>query len=221
MKRRSSKKGGKKQKRFSPVRKDWIPRTRLGHLVHEKEIRDIDEALTIDYPLKEVEIVDLLLPDLEDEVLDINMVQRMTDSGRRVKFTATIVVGNKRGYVGVGVGKDAEVGNAIRKGANAAKLNIVKVMRGCGSWECMCGTPHSVPCKIEGKSGSVKITLIPAPKGLGLASGEKAKKVLELAGIKDVWTRTEGSTRTSMNFAKATYNALKNLSTVKGVKAEG
>jgi small subunit ribosomal protein S5 len=196
--------------------KDWSPRTRLGRLVKEKEIDDIDEVLTIGYPLKEAEIVDLLLPDLEDEVLDINMVQRMTDSGRRVKFNATVVVGNKDGYVGVGVGKGAEVGNAIRKGVVAAKLNIIKVLRGCGSWECMCGRPHSVPYKIEGKSGSVKITLVPAPKGLGLASGEKAKKVLEFAGIKDVWTRTKGDTRTSMNFARATYNALKNLSMVKG-----
>ncbi|HIH40594.1 MAG TPA: 30S ribosomal protein S5 [Halobacteria archaeon] len=211
------KQSGRKERRQKKVvqEEEWIPKTRLGRLVAEQEIKDIDDVLSSEYPLKEVEIVNLLLPDLVDEVLDINMVQRMTDSGRRVKFDATVVVGNRRGYVGVGIGKDAEVGNAIRKSTRDAKLNIIKVLRGCGSWECKCGTAHSIPYKVEGKASSVKVVIIPAPKGLGLVAGETARKVLELAGVKDAWTQAYGETRTSVNFAKATYDALKQVSLIK------
>jgi small subunit ribosomal protein S5 len=194
---------------------DWIPKTKLGRLVYEGHIASFDEALLSGLPIKEPPIVDLLLPNLEDDVLDINMVQRMTDSGRRIKFRATVIVGNKDGYIGIGQGKDNQVGPAIRKGIDVAKLNIVKIGRGCGSWECGCGEEHTVPFEVIGKSGSVKIVLKPAPRGLGLAAGETARKVMEMAGIQDVWTRSEGTTRTTLNFAKATYNALQNTITMR------
>ncbi|MGB9831584.1 MAG: 30S ribosomal protein S5, partial [Fervidicoccus fontis] len=96
------------------------------------------------------------------------------------------------------------------KAITNAKLNIVPIRRGCGSWECMCGSPHSVPFITRGKSGSVEIVLYPAPKGTGLVAGDIAKIVLRLAGIKDVWSKSFGETRSTYNFAKATYNALKN-----------
>lgn len=176
---------------------------------------DIRRAVRSGLPIKEHQIIDLLLPGLEDEVLDITMVQRMTDSGRRVKFRTTVIVGNRDGYIGIGHGKDVQVGRAIKKGIENAKLNVVRINRGCGSWECGCGQAHTVPYKVSGSSGSVRIYLMPAPRGLGLAAGDVAKKVMEMAGIKDVWTRTEGSTRTTLNFAKATYNALLNTITVR------
>ncbi len=194
---------------------DWVPRTRLGKLVAEGKIKTIDEALASGLPLKEPEIVDVLLPDLEDEVLEISMVQRMTDSGRRTKFRVTAVVGNRDGYVGVGVGKASQVAPAIQKAINNAKINIFKVNRGCGSWECGCGEPHSIPFKVTGSAGSVRITLIPGPRGLGIVAGKVAKKVLELAGVRDVWTFTRGQTKTTINFAKATYEALKQTMFVK------
>lgn len=194
---------------------EWIPKTRLGKLVSEGQITSMDEAIDSGLPIRESNIVDILLPDLEDEVLDINMVQRMTDSGRRVKFRATVIVGNGNGYVGLGQAKDVQVGPAIRKAIDNAKLNLVRVKRGCGSWECACGLPHTVPSEVRGKAGSVIVELKPAPRGLGLAAGGTARKVLEKAGIKDVWTRTEGTTRTTLNFAKATFNALMNTSTVR------
>ncbi len=194
---------------------DWVPRTRLGKLVAEGKIKTIDEALASGLPLKEPEIVDILLPDLEDEVLEISMVQRMTDSGRRTKFRVTAVVGNKDGYVGVGVGKASQVAPAIQKAINNAKINIFKVNRGCGSWECGCGEPHSIPFKVTGSAGSVRVTLIPGPRGLGIVAGKVAKKVLELAGVRDVWTFTRGQTKTTINFAKATYEALRQTMFVK------
>ncbi|MDD2665634.1 MAG: 30S ribosomal protein S5 [Methanocellales archaeon] len=196
----------------------WIPKTRLGRLVLEGKIKSINGAIESGLPIKEHQIVDALLPDLMDEVLDVNMVQRMTDSGRRVKFRVTVVVGNCDGYVGLGQGRDVQVGSAILKAINAAKRNLIQIQRGCGSWECGCGMPHTVPLEVKGKVGSATVVLKPAPRGLGIASGESIKKVLELAGIKDVWTFTRGETRTTLNFAKATYEALKQTTTIRGLK---
>jgi small subunit ribosomal protein S5 len=208
-------KGKGNQARREQYHVEWTPKTRLGRLVYEGQVTTFDEALKSGLPIKEPGLIDVLIPGLEDEVLDINMVQRMTDSGRRVKFRTTVIVGNKDGYIGLGEGKDVQVGPAIKKGIDNAKLNILKINRGCGSWECGCGQPHTVPYEVLGKSGSVRIVLIPAPRGLGLAAGDKARRVMEMAGIRDVWTRTEGSTRTTLNFAKATYDALRSTITVR------
>jgi small subunit ribosomal protein S5 len=194
---------------------DWIPKTRLGKLVVEGQVASMEEAIKSGLPIREPQIIDMLLPDLEDEVLDINMVQRMTDSGRRVKFRATVIVGNRNGYVGLGQAKDVQVGPAIRKAIDAAKLDITYIRRGCGSWECACGLPHTVPYEVTGKAGSVSVTLIPAPRGLGIAAGNTATKVLEKAGIKDVWTKTSGTTRTTLNFAKATFDALNQVNVMR------
>ncbi len=197
---------------------EWIPETRLGQLVKDGRIATMDEALRSGLVIRESEIVDVLLPDLREEVIDINMVQRMTDSGRRVKFRATVIVGNENGFVGIGQGKDVQVGPAIRKAVNAGKRGIIHIRRGCGSWECGCGEAHTVPFEVRGKSGSVVVVLKPAPRGLGLVAGETARKVMELAGIKDVWTYSEGRTRTTLNFAKATYDALQQTLTTRVLK---
>ena len=187
----------------------WNPRTRLGRQVANGEIDSMQEALNSGLPLKEPEVVDQLVPDLEDEVLDINMVQRMTDSGRRVKFRCVVVVGNRDGLVGYAEGRDDQVGGAIQKAIDIGKLNLIDISRGCGSWECGCGRPHTVALRTTGKAGSVEVELRPAPRGLGLAGGETVRHVLELAGIEDIWTRSSGNTRTTVNFAKATFNALR------------
>jgi len=194
---------------------EWIPKTLVGRLVKEGRITSINQIFEMNLPIREVEIVDALLPNLEQKVIKINIVQRQTDAGEVSQFQAVVAVGNHDGYVGVGVGKAKQVRQAIEKAIVDAKLNIVPVRRGCGSWECLCGEPHSVPFKVYGKSGSVKILLLPAPKGVGLVAGEAAKVVLRLAGIKDVWTRTKGETRTAINFVKATYDALRKTYAIK------
>lgn len=197
---------------------EWTPVTRLGILVQSGEIKSIEEVLRSRYPLREHQIVDALLPDLSEEVLDINLVQRMTDSGRRVKFRICVIVGNREGYLGIGLGKDVLVRNGITKAVRAAKLDLTYIERGCGSWECDCNEKHSLPFKVTGKSGGVEITLKPAPKGLGLAAGDTPKKVLEFAGVNDVWAKTKGKTRTTFNFALATYDALRRTALVKTLK---
>jgi small subunit ribosomal protein S5 len=193
----------------------WTPKTRLGHLVYEGKITTFDDAVATGHPLREPEIINVLLPELSDEVLDINMVQRMTDSGRRVKFRAAVAIGNRDGYIGFAETKDLQAGPAIRKAIETAKLNLIKINRGCGSWECGCGEAHTVPYTVRGKAGSVTVALKPAPRGLGITSGGTARKVLQLAGIKDVWTRSSGQTHTTINFARATFEALKATTTVR------
>lgn len=137
------------------------------------------------------------------------MVQQMTASGQRSRFKSIVIVGSD-GFIGVSAAKSREVGPAIRKAIDKAKLSVVPVLRGCGSKECGCGGSHSIPFKIEGKCGSVRIRLIPAPAGVGLACADKVKQVLRLAGIEDIWSKTFGDTRTSENLVKATFDALKN-----------
>jgi small subunit ribosomal protein S5 len=193
----------------------WVPVTGLGKKVMAGEFANFDEILASGQPIKEAGIVDAMLPDLVDEVLCIDMMQRMTDSGRRIKFRAVVVVGNKNGYIGFGQGRDVQVGTAIKKAITNAKMDLVKVRRGCGSWECGCGQKHSVPIQVTGKAGSVTVTLKPAPKGIGLVTGDVGKKVLALAGIQDVWVNTSGNTRTTLNFAKATFNALRETNMIR------
>ena len=188
----------------------WVPRTRVGKMVVEGKITSLKEIFDRNLPLLEPEIVDYLLPDLKYIRLDVGIVQRVTDAGRRSRFRVVVVVGNEDGFVGVGSGKARQYLEALNKALRNAKLNITPVRRGCGSWECRCGEPHSIPFVVEGKSGSVRVRLKPAPKGTGLVAGDVAKAVLRLAGIKDVWTETFGETRTTINFAKAVLNALKN-----------
>ncbi|MGI0067955.1 MAG: 30S ribosomal protein S5, partial [Thermoplasmata archaeon] len=151
-------------------------------------------VLATGLPLREPQIVDKLLPGLHDEVLDVNMVQRMTDSGRRFKFAVTVVVGNGDGFVGLGRAKGREVGPTIRRAIDRAKLGIIEILRGCGSWECGCGRSHTVPFQAGARSGSVVVTLKPAPRGVGLAVGDVAKPILRFAGITDAWGYTDGHT---------------------------
>ena len=194
---------------------EWEPKTKVGRMVKEGIITDIDEIFEKGLPIMELEIVDALLPDLDEEVMDVNLVQRMHKSGRKVNFRVIVAVGNKNGYAGLGQGKAREVGPAIRKAVDDAKYNVIKVRRGCGDWGCVCGREHTVPFKVNGKTGSVTVTLLPAPAGVGLAIGDVGKTIMKLAGINDVWSQTSGQTQTTVNFANATFEALKELSKVK------
>jgi len=187
---------------------EWKPRTRLGKLILEGRVSSIEEVFTEGLKIREPEIVDVLLPDLQEEVLNINLVQKQTDAGERSRFKSIVVVGNRDGYVGLGSGKARQVRTAIEKGAMDARLNITLVRRGCGSWECACGKPHSLPFLVQGRCGGVDISLIPGPRGLGIVASETAKIILGLAGVKDCWTRSYGSTRTVPSFAYAVFDAL-------------
>src|SRR5512136_3169655 len=188
---------------------EWAPKTRLGKMIQEGKITSIDEVFLSGMKISEAQIVDALLPDLQEEVINVNLVQKQTDAGEKSRFKAIVAVGNRDGYIGLGSGKASQVRNAIEKAATDARLKLVPVRRGCGSWECDCGRPHSIPFQIEGKTGGVKVVFVPGPRGLGLVVSEVSKVILGLAGVKDVWTRSYGSTRTIPSFAYAVFDALK------------
>jgi small subunit ribosomal protein S5 len=198
-----------RRERRKPEAAEWVPRTRLGKMIQEGRVTSIEEVFIGGLPIREPQIVDALLPDLQEEVININLVQKQTDAGEKSRFKAIVAVGNRDGYIGLGSGKAAQVRNAIEKAAADARLKIVPVRRGCGSWECGCGKAHSIPFQVEGKCGGVRENIIPGPRGLGLVASEVAKVILNLAGVKDCWTRSYGSTRTVPSFAYAVFDALK------------
>jgi len=187
----------------------WMPRTRLGKMILEGRITSIEEVFMEGSKIREPEIVDVLLPDLQEEVINISLVQKQTDAGEKSRFKAIVAVGNRDGYVGLGSGKAKQVRTAIEKAGTNARLNITPVRRGCGSWECGCGKQHSLPFQIQGKCGGVEIVLVPGPRGLGVVASEVTKIILGLAGVKDCWTKSYGSTRTVPSFAYAIFDALR------------
>ncbi len=196
----------------------WVPKTRLGELVATGKITTLEEIFESGQRVKEGEIVKKLLPDLKSNVVSVGIVQKQTDAGEITKFAAVVAVGNEAGWFGVGRGKAVQMRSAIDKATTDAYLNIIPVKLGCGSWECRDGRPHSVPFRITGKGGSVRVEIIPAPRGLGLVAGETVRNLLGLAGVKDAWTRTYGSTNTMSSIANAVYDALKKIHGISVVK---
>jgi len=188
----------------------WVPKTKLGKMVQSGQALSLDDVFTQGLRVMEPEIVDVLLPGLKQEVLGIGFVQKQTDAGEKSRFRAVVAVGDNNGYLGVGDGKAKQVRIAIDKATLQAKLKVIPVRRGCGSWECGCGRSHSLPFRVTGKCGSVRVDILPGPRGLGLVGGEIVKTVLTLAGVRDCWTRTYGSTSTLASTALAVYDALRN-----------
>ena len=194
---------------------DWSPKTTLGKMVLSGEITSFDQVLEKNLKILEPEIVNILVPDLTDEVLQITSTQRMTAYGRKQKMRAVVILGNRNGFIGVGVGKGNETREAIAKAVQDAKMHLMKIPLGCGSWECGCGGAHSIPLVVSGSNGSTKITIKPAPRGVGIVAGETARKVLEFAGIKDCFTFARGRTRNILNMILATVDALNSLNKLK------
>ncbi len=208
----------------------WQPKTSIGQKVKAGEITNIDQILDKGQKILEEMIVDVLLPGMQSDLLMIGQAkgkfgggqkrvfkqtQKKTPEGNKPSFSCVAIVGNGNGYVGVGTGKSKDTVPAREKALRKAKINIFKIARGCGSWECGCKTPHSIPFAVEGKTGSIRIRLMPAPKGKGLCLEQESAKILKIAGIKDVWSKTDGNLRTTTNLIGAVLDALKKLNTTK------
>jgi len=207
----------------------WTPVTELGKKVKSGEINSLDQIYSEGYTIKEAQIVDVLVADLYSDLLLIGQAkgkfgggkrrifrqtQKKTKEGNTIKFTTCAVVGNKNGYVGIAFGKSGETVPARDKSTRAAKLSMIKIRRGCGSWEGEADA-NSIPFAVTGKCGSSQLTLFPAPKGTGLCVEKECAKILEAAGIKDVWSKTKGQTKTKVNLVQACMDALRQLSIMK------
>lgn len=223
--------GIRKEKEFDMV--NWIPKTSLGKKIKNGEIKDINEIFDKGLRILEIGVVEALLPNLETILLSVGQskgkfgggkksiwkqTQKKSKEGNKPKFSTLALVGNKDGYVGMGYGSSKETMPAREKAIRNAKLNLIRIKRGCGSWTCSCQNPHSIPFKVKGKCSSTMIELIPAPKGTRLCIETECQKIMELAGIKDIYSKTRNS-KTKLNLVKACFDALKNLSKVK-VKEE-
>ena len=187
----------------------WVPVTKLGRLVKEGKIASIEEIFLFSIPVKEAEIIDYFLKDkLQDEVMKIMPVQKQSSAGQRTRFKAFVAIGDSSGHIGLGVKCSSEVATAIRGAITSAKLNVVPVRR--GYWGRTSGLPHTVPCKVTGKCGSVSVRLIPAPRGTGLVSSPAGKKLMSMARITDCYSSSRGHTRTMGNFIKAIFYTRRN-----------
>ncbi|HHX52226.1 MAG TPA: 30S ribosomal protein S5 [Erysipelothrix sp.] len=142
--------------------------------------------------------------EFEERVVTINRVTKVVKGGRRFRFSALVVIGDKKGRVGFGLGKANEVPDAIKKGVENARKNILNVHIINNS---------TIPHPITGKYGAGEVRLLPASEGTGVIAGGSIRIVLELAGINDILTKCIGS-RTPINMVRATFEGLSRLKTV-------
>ena len=145
--------------------------------------------------------------EFEERVVQINRVSKTVKGGRRMRFSALVVVGDKKGRVGFGLAKANEVPDAIRKALDAARKNVMRVPLVDG---------RTIPHAITGTYGAGEVVLRPAAEGTGIIAGGAVRAILELAGATDVVSKCTGS-RTPINMVRATMNGLENLKTVEGV----
>jgi len=192
----------------------WTPKTELGKKVKSGELTNLDDVFLFG-KIMETGVIDFLIPDIKIKIIDVKKTTRMTRAGRHFAYRVSAIVGDGNGHIGIGTGKGIERMDAQTKSIQNAKLNMVSVRRGSGSWESNTDDDNSIPFMTIGKCSSLRVTLLPAPKGVGLAVSDTIKPVFELVGIANVWSKTRGATDTRLNFVRATIDALNNLSKLK------
>jgi small subunit ribosomal protein S5 len=143
---------------------------------------------------------------LKEKVVFINRVAKVVKGGRNFRFSALVVVGDENGHVGVGIGKATEVPEAIRKGIEDAKKNLIEVSL----------VETTIPHGVTGEYGAGRVLLMPAAEGTGVIAGGPVRAVLELAGVKDVRSKSQGSNN-SRNMVNATVNGLSKLRTAEQI----
>jgi len=179
--------------------------------VKANKIQSLEEVYTHSIPIKEAQITEKLIQkangELKDEIMCILSVQKQTKAGQRTRFKAVVATGDQSGHVGIGIKCAKEVQIAIKGALVDAKINLVPVRR--GYWGSKIGAVHTIPIKVKGKCGSCTVRMIPAPRGTGKVAALVSKKILQFAGVDDVYTSCTGQTRTRENFCRAVFACLK------------
>merc|ERR1712216_177282 len=165
------------------MEKEWVPVTKLGRLVKDGKVPTIEDIYLHSLPIKEYQIIDNFFVggSLKDEVMKIHPVQKMSSAGQTNRFVCYVLVGDQNGHIGLGQKCAKEVATAIRGGIISAKLNLIPVRR--GYWGNKIGLPHTVAMKVHGKCGSVRMRLVPAPRGTGVVGSLTMKKIMGFAGV--------------------------------------
>lgn len=194
----------------------WEPSTKLGRLVQRGKINSFEEIFRFCFSIKEPQIVDHIVKKksssgdkggtLKEEVMKVKPVQKQTKAGQRTRFKAWVLLGDEAGHIGLGQKAHKEVQGAIKGATLDAKMHFTPIRK--GYWGNKIGLPHTVPMKLTGKCGSVRVRLIPAPRGTDIVGAPTSKKVLQFAGIQDCYTQSRGSTKTKGNFLYAVFKAL-------------
>ncbi len=221
---------GGERRNFSNRRRDAEPsapiviKTRLGKQAMEGKVTE-EQLLEKRKQILEEVIIDKVFPELANEYIELGYIigkggagvrgiylntQRKHKSGNRVSHKTLCVVGNKKGVVGYGYASGGlDKMRAKEKSLTAAKQSIFKINRGSGSWESSDSKEeHSLPFKVEGKVGAVRVSLLPAPKGTGIVAPKELKKTIQLAGVKDVYCNVRGSLKNRLGATKALIQAL-------------
>ena len=144
-------------------------------------------------------------PEYEQKLLELARVTRVVKGGRRVRFRAVLIIGNRNGKVGVGVAKGVDVSEAVRKAFNSGKKNMVQIKR----------HNNTIACPMEAKIGSAKVMIKPAKPGRGIVAGGAVRSVVELAGIRDIVSKSRGSSN-KLSVARATVKALEQMKLLSG-----
>ncbi len=147
--------------------------------------------------------------DMEDRTVTVNRVCKTVKGGRKLRFASLIVAGDKKGHVGMGTGKAKEVPDGIKKASERARKTQITVPMVKG---------NTIPHAVIGRHGACRVFLRPAPEGTGIVAGGPVRAVLELAGVRNIYSKVYGS-RTAINMVRATVNAIENLKTVEKVAA--
>lgn len=212
------------------IDKTWTPKTELGKDVLAGKYTTLSDVVKTGRKIMEPEITEYLEPSLQIDFINVGQAkgkygggkrknskptQKKTREGNKMSFQMIAVSGNKNGVVGLGFGKSRETVPAREKAIKNAKTNLIQIRRGNGSWGSFGAGSTSIPFSVMGKCGSSTVKFIPAPVGTGLVVEQELRKMLELAGIKDVWSRTYGQTKNKINLMKAGFEALGQLQKVK------